>query len=76
MYTDLMRHAVHSIPAPKNFGVQIIDNDHFLTIKLDEKKFLYMGHDDKISALQYVVKLKKVLEECGAIVLVTREKVK
>ena len=76
MYTDLMKHAVHSIPAPKNFGIQIIDNDHFLTIKLDEKKFLYMGHDDKISALQYVVKLKKVLEECGAIVLVTREKVK
>jgi hypothetical protein len=35
-----------------------------------------MVHDDKISALQYVVKLKKVLEECGAIVLVTREAVK
>jgi hypothetical protein len=76
MYTDLMRHAVHSIPAPKNFGVQIIDNDHFLTIKLDEKKFLHMVHDDKISALQYVVKLKKALEDYGAIVLVTREPVK
>jgi hypothetical protein len=71
-----MRHAVHSIPAPKNFGVQIIDNEHFLTIKLDEKKFLYMGHDEKISALQYVVKLKKALEHCGAIVLVTREAIK
>jgi hypothetical protein len=76
MYTDLMRHAVHSIPAPKGFGVEIIDNDHFLTVKLDEKKFLRMGHDDKISALQYVVKLKKALEDCGAIVLVTREAIK
>jgi hypothetical protein len=76
MYTDLMKHAVHSIPAPKNFGVQIIDNDHFLTIKLDEKKFLHMVHDEKISALQYVVKLKKALEDCGAIVLVTREAIK
>jgi hypothetical protein len=76
MYTDLMRHAVHSIPVPKNFGVQIIDNEHFLTVKLDERKFLHMGHDDKISALQYVVKLKKALEECGAIVLVTREAIK
>ena len=76
MYTDLMRHAVHSIPAPKNFGVQIIDNDHFLTIKLDEKKFLHMVHDEKILALQYVVKLKKALEDCGAIVLVTREAIK
>ena len=76
MYTDLMRHALHSIPALKGFGVEIIDNDHFLTVKLDEKKFLRMGHDDKISALQYVVKLKKALEDCGAIVLVTREALK
>ena len=71
-----MRHAVHSIPAPKGFGVQIIDNDHFLTVKLDEKKFLYMVHDEKILALQYVVKIKKALEDCGAIVLVTREAIK
>jgi hypothetical protein len=76
MYTDLMKQAVHSIHAPKNFGVQIIDNDHFLTIKIDEKKFLHMLHDDKISALQYVVKLKEALEDSGAIVLVTREAVK
>ena len=76
MYTDTMRMAVHSITPPKGFGVEIIDNEHFLTVKLDERKFLHMVHDDKISALQYVVKLKKVLEECGAIVLVTREAVK
>jgi hypothetical protein len=76
MYTDLMKHAVHAIHAPKNFGVEIIDNEHFLTVKLDERKFLHMGHDDKISALQYVVKLKKALEECGAVVLVTREAIK
>jgi hypothetical protein len=56
--------------------VEILDNEHFLTVKLDEKKFLHMGHDDKISALQYVVKIKKALEECGAIVLVTREAIK
>ena len=73
MYTEEMRRAVHSITPPKGFGVEIIDNEHFLTVKLDERKFLHMVHDDKISALQYVVKLKKTLEECGAIVLVTRE---
>ena len=76
MYSAYMRKVVHSILPPKNFGIQIIDNDHFLTIKLDEKKFLHMGHDDKISALQYVIKLKKALEECGAVVLVTREAIK
>ena len=76
MYTDEMRRAVHSITPPKGFGIEIIDNEHFLTVKLDEKKFLHMGHDDKISALQYVVKIKKALEINGAIVLVTREAVK
>jgi len=76
MYTNEMRRAVHSIIPPKGFGVEIIDNEHFLTVKLDERKFLHMGHDDKISALQYVVKIKKALEINGAIVLVTREAVK
>jgi hypothetical protein len=72
MYTNEMRRAVHSIQVPKNFSVDIIDNDHFLTIKLDEYKFLNMVHDEKIAALQYVVKLKNALEANGAIVLVTR----
>ena len=76
MYTDEMRRAVHSITPPKGFGIEIIDNEHFLTVKLDERKFLHMGHDYKISALQYVVKIKKALEINGAIVLVTREAVK
>jgi hypothetical protein len=76
MYTEEMRRAVHSITPPKGFGVEIIDNEHFLTVKLDERKFLHMVHDDKISALQYVVKIKKALEECAAIVLVTREAIK
>ena len=73
MYTDSMRRAFHSIQAPKGFSIELIDNDHFLTIKLDETKFARMSHDEKISALQYVVQLKNGLEMEGAIVLVTRE---
>jgi hypothetical protein len=76
MYTNEMRRVVHSIQVPKNFSVEIIDNDHFLTIKLNEYKFLKMVHDEKIAALQYIVKLKNALEDNGAIVLVTREAVK
>jgi hypothetical protein len=76
MYTNEMRRAVHSIQVPKNFSVEIIDNDHLLTIKLNEYKFLKMVHDEKIAALQYIVKLKNALEDNGAIVLVTREAVK
>ena len=73
MYTDQMRRAFHSIIPPKGFNVELIDNEHFLTIKLNEYVFAKMVHDDKIQALQYVVKLKNALEAEGAIVLVTRE---
>jgi hypothetical protein len=76
MYTDNMRKAFHSILPPKNFNVEVIDNDHFLTIKLNEYSFINMVHDEKIQALQYVVKLKEALEQNGAIVLVTREALK
>ena len=76
MYTDSMRRAFHSIQAPKGFGVTIIDNEAFLTVKLDERQFVRMDHDEKIQALQYVVNLKKALEMEGAIVLVTREALK
>jgi hypothetical protein len=73
MYTDSMRRAFHAIEAPKGFSVQVIDNEHFLTIKLDERHFVNLTHDEKIAALQYVVQLKNGLEMEGAIVLVTRE---
>ena len=73
MYTDSMRRAFHSIIPPKNFAINLIDNDHFLTIKLNEKSFLNMTHDEKIEAVSYVTQVKKALEMEGAIVLVTRE---
>jgi hypothetical protein len=76
MYTDSMRRAFHNIPAPAGFAVTLIDNEHFLTIKLNEYDFIPMTHDEKIKALQYVVQLKNALEMEGAIVLVSREAVK
>ena len=76
MYTDAMRRAFHSIIPPNNFGINLIDNDTFLTIKLDERSFLPLTHDEKIEAVKYVTQVKKALEMEGAIVLVTREPLK
>ena len=76
MYTDKMARAFRSIIPPKNFGINIIDNEHFLTIKLDEKSFLPLTHDEKIDAVKYVTAVKKALEMEGAVVLVTREPLK
>ena len=76
MYTEKMRMAFRSITPPKNFGVKLIDNDNFLTIKLDERSFMHMTHDEKLEAVKYVAMVKKALEMEGAIVLVTREPIK
>lgn len=76
MYTESMRRAFHNIDAPKNFGVNLIDNDTFITIKLDERSFLHLSHDEKIEAIKYVTLVKKALEMEGAVVLVTREPLK
>jgi len=76
MYTDNMRRAFHSIPAPKKYAISLIDNEHFLTIKLYERSFLPLTHDEKIEAVKYVTLVKKALEMEGAVVLVTRESLK
>lgn len=73
MYTDSMKMAFHSIPAPKNFSLQIIDNDHFLTVKALEKQFMMLSLDEKYAAVEYMVRVKNALEDNGAIVLLVRE---
>ena len=76
MYTDAMRRAFHQVQAPKGFAVELLDNDQFLTLRLDEKRFAGLTDEDKREALAYVIKLKKALEENGAVVLVVRKALK
>jgi hypothetical protein len=75
MYTDAMKTAVHSLDGtgPKGFYLQIIDNDHFLTVKASEKQFMQLLDEDKRQAIEYMVKVKNALEMNGAIVLLVRE---
>ena len=75
MYTDQMRMAVHSLAhhAPKGFALTIIDNEHFLSVKASEKDFMKLLDEDKRRAVEYMVRIKKALEDNGAIVLLVRE---
>ena len=73
MYTDQMKMAFRSIQAPKNFKVTIIDHDHFLTVKAKEDDFMRLLDEDKRSAVEYMIRVKKALEDNGAIVLLVRE---
>jgi hypothetical protein len=75
MYTDAMKTAFHSLAhfAPKNFAVQIIDNEHFVTVKASEKAFMSLSHDGKRQAVEYMIRIKKAFEDNGSIVLLVRE---
>lgn len=73
MYTDAMKMAFHSIVPPKNFGVQLVDNEHFITIKAKEDVFMRLLDEEKRAAIEYMVRVKKALEDNGAIVLIVRE---
>ena len=72
MYTDDMRRAFRSLT--KNFSLQIIDNDNFLTVKAKEKDFMSLETVEmKREAIEYMIRVKKALEDNGAIVLLVRE---
>jgi hypothetical protein len=75
MYTNEMAKAFRSLDhhCPKGFSLQIIDHDNFLTVKANEKQFDQLVDFDKRRAVQYMVLVKKALEENGAIVLLVRE---
>ncbi len=74
MYTDSMKKAFRSLSAPKNFSLQIIDNDHFLTVKAKEKDFMSLETVEmKKEAIEYMIRVKKALEDNGAIVMLVRE---
>jgi hypothetical protein len=72
-YTDAMARAFHSITPPKGFSVQIIDEEHFITVRASEKMFFSMPAEDRKYAVEYMVRVKQALEDNGAIVLLVRD---
>jgi hypothetical protein len=75
MYTTKMSKAFRSLDhfCPKGFQVELIDNEHFITIRASEKSFMSLLDTDKRRAVEYMIRVKKALEDNGAIVLLVRE---
>ncbi len=75
MYTDNMKRAFRSLDhfAPKGFKLELIDNDSFITVRASEKSFMSLLENDKRRAVEYMIRVKKALEDNGAIVLLVRE---
>lgn len=80
MYTFEMQKAFRSIHPPKNFEVQIyehvIEGMFFLEIVADEIKFMKLLDDEKREAVEYMIRVKKALEDNGAMVQLTRRAIK
>lgn len=69
-----MRRAFRSLNAPNNFSLEIVDNDNFITVKAKEKDFMSLETVElKRQAIEYMIRVKKALEDNGAIVLLVRE---
>ena len=70
-----MKRAVHSLETykPKNFGLEIYDEGSFLSVVAPEKLFMNLLDEDKRRAVEYMVRVKKALEDNGAIVLLVRQ---
>lgn len=75
MYTDAMRRAVRSLDGhgPKGFTLDILDSGHFITVRASEKQFMSLVDSEKRHAVEYMSKIKKALEDNGAVVLLVRE---
>jgi hypothetical protein len=75
MYTDSIRRAFNSLNhfAPKGFALELVDNDSFITVRASEKSFMSLLDEDKRRAVEYMIRVKKALEDNGAIVLLVRE---
>jgi hypothetical protein len=74
VYTDAMRRAFHAVRPPKGFtGIELLDNDNFITLRLDEKFFANLLESEKREAIEYVFRVKAALEDNGAVVLVVRK---
>jgi hypothetical protein len=79
-YTDAMRRAFHSITPPQNFSVNVVEHViegmSFLEIITDEYQFFALPDADKRSAVEYMIRVKKALEDNGAMVQLTRKAIK
>jgi hypothetical protein len=66
MYTSLMKKAVRSFKVPKDFKIDILDYDTFLTIQFYESQWKHYTDTERFQCIQYLNKVKGALESLGA----------
>lgn len=75
MYTEAMMRAFRSVShfCPKGFVLDVIDDTYFITLRASEGDFMRLSGEDKLKAVEYMIRAKNALEDNGAIVMLVRE---
>jgi hypothetical protein len=73
MYTEEMAKEFHSIKAPEGFAVDLYDSDEWLTIVVDPNSLINKTDEQLKDIVDYINKVKLMLESKDAIVLVARD---
>lgn len=68
MYTKVMQQAIRTIKVPKDFKIDILDYDTFLTIQFYESQWRHYNDSERFKCIQYLSKVKTALERLGAVV--------
>jgi hypothetical protein len=66
MYTDEMKKSIRTIKIPKEFKVDILDYDTFLTVQFYESQWKHYRDSERFQCVQYLLKVKSILESLGA----------
>jgi hypothetical protein len=61
-----MKKAVRSFKVPKDFKIDILDYDTFLTIQFYESQWKHYTDTERFQCIQYLNKVKGALESLGA----------
>jgi hypothetical protein len=61
-----MKKAVRSFKVPKDFKIDILDYDTFLTIQFYESQWKHYTDTERFQCIQYLNKVKGALENLGA----------
>jgi hypothetical protein len=61
-----MKRVVRTFKVPKEFKIDILDYDAFLTIQFYESQWRHYNDSERFQCIQYLQKVKGALEKLGA----------
>lgn len=68
IYTPVIKREVHCIPVPANFVMDIVEYDFqppYIGLRFYESHWRHMNDKERLSCINYMTKVKKIIESHG-----------